>query len=171
MVSAHWKHLRPTSLRSAVEVCVHHARDRYNRSVEQIADRMGLRSHWVIYKWMESGDIPLRKVLAFQYACGGCTYITDFLAHSTHKLVVAMPTGREPSDNHVLQLQKHLQAAVSLLLQFQERPTRTAADETIDAITTAMQDLAWHRGNVEKAEQPEFDFEAPTPAFLKPQAD
>ena len=45
-----WKRLQPTSLRNALELCKEHARERLNRSVERIADEMGITDHWTVYK-------------------------------------------------------------------------------------------------------------------------
>lgn len=50
MSRRNWKHIQPTSLRQALELCKDHAKERHNLSVERIAERMGLADHWALYK-------------------------------------------------------------------------------------------------------------------------
>ncbi len=152
-----WKSYRPCNLQEAVEACGDWGLDKHNISVERIAERMGLESKWVIYKWQQSGNIPLNKVLSYQFACGGCTFITDYLAHATHKLVISIPTGRKATAEDINQLQQHLSETVTHLLKFQKSQATEDAQSAIWAITNAMEDLAWQKSNIEKTAQPELD--------------
>lgn len=151
-----WKRIQPASFSHAMELCLLHAKERHNRSVDQVADLMGLANKWVIYKWVESGKLPGILIRPFEHACG-IDYVTRYIAHSNHKLLIDIPTGRAVTENDIHELQSHFNDALGLLLKFRHGDQNT--DETIAAITTVLQDLAWHRGNVEKSAQPELDFE------------
>ncbi|MDO5940617.1 hypothetical protein [Burkholderia cepacia] len=70
MSRRNWKRVRPMSLRHALELCKDYAKERHNLSVERIAERMGLADHWTLYKWFQSGRMPLNLVRPFESACG-----------------------------------------------------------------------------------------------------
>lgn len=57
MPSRNWKH-PPQTIQAALEACLDHARLKHHRSLDHVAADMGLVSHWVLYKWVESGRIP-----------------------------------------------------------------------------------------------------------------
>jgi hypothetical protein len=88
-----WKKVSPTSLSHALELCLEHAREKHNRSVDQIADLIGLANKFTLYKWVESGRLPAIQVRPFEHACG-CDFVTRYLAHSAGKLLVEIPIGR-----------------------------------------------------------------------------
>jgi hypothetical protein len=148
-----WKVWRPTSLQEAVEGCVQYAIVHDPRlGVERIGDLVG-ESKWTLYKWMETGAIPARKIPGFELACGR-TYITEYLALSAHKLVVDMPTGRLPIGHDVHALQEACTQAIGALLAYSQE--RRDAQQTIDSLTAAMTRLAHERAQVERHAQPEL---------------
>lgn len=153
MSRRNWKTWRPSSLRQAVEGCVEYAQSVKRMSVDQIGELVG-ESNWTVYKWMQKGGIPARKIAGFEHACG-CHYITEYLATSARKLVVDLPTGRLPSGSDVHALQESCTNAVGALLRFAEGKS-TAAD-TADALTAAMTRLAHERAQVERHAQPELN--------------
>ncbi len=156
MIRRHWKTLQPTSLPHAMELCLEHARVVHNRSVDNVADLMGLTNKWVIYKWMESGRLPANMISPFQHACG-IGYVTRWLAQSDRKLLIDIPTGRTATAQDIQELQAAIHEAVGQLIRFYNG--KVEADQAVAAITGVMQDLAWHRHNVGKHAQPEFDLE------------
>jgi hypothetical protein len=148
-----WKVWRPQSLQEAVEGCVQYAQAHDARlGVERVGDLVG-ESKWTVYKWMETGAIPARKIPGFEHACGR-PYITEYLALSAHKLVVDMPSGRVPSGHDIQALQQACHDAVGALLAFSQQ--RLDAQQTIDSITAAMTRLAHERAQVERSAQPEL---------------
>lgn len=149
------KNSRPTSLRHALELCKDFAKTNHNRSVDNIADLIGLDDKFRIYKWIQSGAIPANMIRPYEHACG-CDFVTRYLAHSAHKLLIDIPIGRKAADHDMHRLQTSFNEAVGALLAFSEN--KASATDTIAAITETMEELAWHRGNVEKTNQPEFDF-------------
>lgn len=149
-----WKHVRAGSLRQALELSLEHARERHNRSVERVADRMGLASHWTLFKWASNGRIPAVLIPAFEAACG-LHLITAYLAGSAGKLLIDVPAGRRASARDINALQASMTDAVGALLRFADG--KAEAEETIAALTDTLESLAWHRGNVERAREPELD--------------
>jgi len=148
----HWKTWRPTSLQEAVEGCVQFAQDNHRRTVDRIADLVG-ESKWTVYKWIQSGSIPAKKIAGFELACDRA-YITEYLATSARKLVIDMPTGRLPLGSDIHALQESCTAAIGALLRFAEG--KADAADTADHLTAAMTRLAHERAQVERHAQPEL---------------
>ena len=105
MTRRNWKRIRPHSLRYALELCKEHARERRNLSVERIAELMGLADHWTLYKWFQSGRIPANLIRPFEQACG-IDFVTQWLAGSSGKLLIDMPSGKAVDATEVQQLQE-----------------------------------------------------------------
>ena len=156
MSRRNWKRIQPTSLRNALELCKDHAKERHNLSVERIAESMGLTDHWTVYKWIQTGRIPANMIRPYETACG-IDYVTRWLAASSGRLLIDIPTGRKADAADMQALQELLNTAVGQLLQFYGG--KAEANDTLCAIQQAMEALAWHRGNVEKHAQPELDFQ------------
>lgn len=156
MSRRNWKRIQPTSLRHALELCKDFAKERHNLSVERIAESMGLTDHWTVYKWIQSGRIPANMIRPYETACG-IDYVTRWLAASSGRLLIDIPTGRKADAADMQALQELLNTAVGQLLQFYGG--KAEAGDTLAAIQQAMEGLAWHRGNVQKHAQPELDFE------------
>lgn len=154
MSRRNWKHIQPTSLRQALELCKDHAKERHNLSVERIAERMGLADHWTLYKWFQNGRMPLNLVRPFESACG-IDFVTRWQTASAGKLLIDMPSGRNCDAADIQTLQETLNTAVGHLLQFYSGKSEAA--DTLVVVQKAMEGLAWHRGNVEKHAQPELD--------------
>lgn len=150
-----WKRLQPNSLRHALELCKEHARERHNRSVERIADAMGITDHWTVYKWLQTGRIPANLIRPYESACG-IDYVTRWIAASAGKLVVDMPTGRHLQETDVVALHNGFGAALQLLTDFYAGKAEPEA--AIAALTAHLQDVAWHRANVAQYTAPQLDF-------------
>jgi hypothetical protein len=138
-----------------MELCIDHAREKHNRSVEGIADLMGLANKYTLYKWIESGKLPSISIRPFEHACG-CDYVTRYLAHSAAKLLIDIPVGRCAGVEDLQRLTGSCNAAVCVLIDF-HKGTKTVEEATA-ALMVAMEDLAWHRANVQKHAQPELEF-------------
>jgi len=144
----------PTSLRHALELCVEHAKEKKNRSVEQIADLIGEESHYTLYKWLANGRMPAIKVRPFEHCCG-IDFVTQWLAHSNGKLLIQMPTGKHAQHKDIAALTMAMSEASALLLQFYEGAA--TGEATVATLTMVMEDLAFARGNIEKEAQPELE--------------
>ena len=156
MPRTHWKH-PPQSLQAALEACVDHARIKHNRSIDNIAADMGLASHWALYKWIESGRLPAVLIRPFELACR-CDFVTRFLSHAAHRLIIDIPSGKLPTAGDIQQVQEASNQALAALISFAAGKQTTA--EVIDAVTVAMEQLAYQRANAVKVSQPELELEA-----------
>ncbi|NMM12463.1 MAG: hypothetical protein HHJ17_02820 [Rhodoferax sp.] len=150
-----WKRLQATSLRHALELCKDHAREKLNRSIERIADEMGIADHWTLYKWLQSGRIPANLIRPFETACG-IDYVTRWIAVSAGKILIDIPTGRKLIGTDVVELHNGFGSALQLLTDFYAK--KADAEQTLAALTAHLEDIAWHRANVGQHAQPEFDF-------------
>ena len=154
MTRRNWKALQPSSLRHAFELCKDHARERLNKSVEGIAKDMGLADHWVLYKWLQNGRMPLVLVRPYELACG-IDYVTRWMAASNGRLLVQIATGRKLNHTDVAELHEHFAKALQLMTEFYAKPCDPA--ETLAALTTHMEHVAWHRQNVAQHANPQLD--------------
>lgn len=150
-----WKRIQPTSLRSALELCKEHAQQRRNLSIERIALQMGVTDHWTVYKWIQSGRIPANMILPYETACG-IDFVTRFLASSSGKLLIDMPTGRNLKDSDVVDLHSGFASALGLLADFYAGKADSSA--TLEALQNHMQDVAFHHANVSNHATPGLEF-------------
>lgn len=155
MSRTNWKRLQPNSLRQALELNKEFARQRHNLSVERIAERMGLPDHFALYKWMQNGRMPTVLIRSFEEVCG-IDFVTRWVAASAGKLLIDIPSGKQISAEDLHTLQEVLNEVVGRLIKFYSH--KADAPETLGAIQTAMESLAFHRGNVEKHMTPELEF-------------
>ena len=150
-----WKRQQPNSLRHALELCKDHAREKLNRSVEKIADEMGLADHWILYKFLQNGRLPATLIRPFENACG-TDYLSRWIAASSGKLLVDIPTGRRLTAADVASLHNGFGMALQLLTEFYGG--KADPEATLAALTSHLDDIAWHRGNVAQFATPELDF-------------
>ena len=149
-----WKMVRAHSLIHGLELCIEFARIEHNRSVQQIADLMGMDSHHTLYKYLSSGRMPLNLLRPFEHACG-CTFASDWVGLSAGKLVIDMPKAKKATASDINQLQSNFAAATALLIDFYAG--NVGADETMGALTAVLVEVAGQRANVAKAGMPELD--------------
>lgn len=149
-----WKKVRPTSLLHALELCIEHARETKNFSVDRVAECMGEENHHNLYKWLANGRMPMVKQRAFENACGA-NFVSRWHAISAGMLVIDIPNGRSANGEDVLALQETLNDAVGALLAFYKG--NEPAEQVLARITAGMEGLAFHRENVRKFDQPELD--------------
>ena len=154
MSRKNWK--RPRSLRHGIEMCLSNAKEKHNRSVEGVAEIMGLESHWALYKWQENGRMPAVLIPAFEAACG-CDYVSNWLATRGGKLIIPMPSGRNMKPTDINALQAALHNTVGALMEFYEGKQKLS--ETLEAINQGLESLAWHKGNVEQHSQPQLELD------------
>jgi len=154
MFKRNWKRVQPSSLRDALRLCKDHALEKRNYSVERIADLMDVTAD-LLYKWLSNGRMPASSVPAYEHICG-INFVSRWLAASEGYLVIQAPSGRSATAEDMHVLQELLNAATGQLLQFYAG--RAEADAVLAAIQQGMEGLAWHKGNVQKHLQPEFEF-------------
>jgi hypothetical protein len=153
MARRNWKTVRANSLRHGIELCLEFAREKQNLSVDRVADLMGLPSKWTIYKWLENGRLPAVLIRSFEHACG-VDFVTLYIAASSNRLVIDIPSGRKANAGEVNELQGSFSEAMGLLIRFYQGESE--ANTTINALNNVMSDIAWHRENVRKSDSPEL---------------
>lgn len=156
MSGRHWHKVQPKSLRDATDLCLAYAKAKHNRSVDTVAEMMGEVNKWTFYKWIETGSLPARLIKPFQHACG-IDFVSRWFVISDGKMVIDIPVGRKavPHDIQVLQASAH--DAIGRLITFYADHSEYI--ETLAALQTALEGLAWHKINVEKYQQPEIPFD------------
>ena len=152
-MSKNWKKVRANSLRHGMELCLEYGKEKKNLSVDRVADLMGLSSKWTLYKWMESSRMPAILIPAFEHVCG-IDFMTQYLAYSNHKLIIDIPAGKKSKDVTINEVQKSFTDAIGYLIKFYDG--KIEADEALDSLTSVIGELAWHHGNVSKANAPEL---------------
>lgn len=149
-----WKTIQPQSLTHALRLCKDFAIERKRLSVERIADLMGV-THDSLYKWLSTGRMPAVLIPAYEHACG-VQFVTRWLAVSSGKLIIDMPTGKNASAEEIQTLQLNINKSVTQLIQFYAG--QAEVEETLASIQVALEDLASHRANVLMHQAPELDF-------------
>lgn len=158
MTRRNWKRVHPNSLVDALRLCKEFAQEKSNLSIERIADRMGV-SHDSLYKWLATGRLPAILIPTFEHACG-CHFASCWLAASAGKLAIDMPTGRTATQTDMVELNSSFGAALQLLSDFHAAPGKADAAATLAALTSHLQQVAYHHANVAQHTTPELDFAA-----------
>lgn len=155
MPARNWKH-PPQNIQEAMEACLAHALSKHRRTLDHVAADMGLPNKWSLYKWTENGRIPAVLIRPFEAACRA-DFVTRFLAHAAHRLLIDIPTGRVLASTDLPAVQAATHDAMGALINFASGKAK--ADEVIAAVTSAMEGLAWHRENAARSAQPELELE------------
>lgn len=150
-----WKKVRAGNLKQANDLCFQHAKEKHNRSVEAIADLMGVNS-WTLYKWADEGKMPVRLVRSFEHACG-IDLVSRWLATGGNKLVIDIPSGKTGNADDIFALQDSSNEAVGALLNFYAE--KSTAEQALVSVQSALERFSWHKMNVEKSHQPEIPFD------------
>lgn len=156
MTGRNWKRVRAISATDALRLCKEYAQEKKNLSIERIADRMGV-THDSLYKWLAAGRLPFILLPAYELACG-CNFGSEWAAASAGKVVINIPTGRAMTQGDLVELNTGFGAALQLLADFYSAPGKADATQTLAALTSHLQQVAWHHANVAQFSNPELDF-------------
>lgn len=148
-----WKRVRPTSLRDAFRLCKDHAKDKKNHSVSRIAELMAVTED-TLYKWLGNGRMPATLIPVYENVCG-IHLVTEYLAASTGRVVIEIPTGKPACALEMNELQAISTEAIGKLIRFYSGDADL--EETETALTNTLKAMAQHRVNIHKAEQPELE--------------
>ena len=77
------------------------------------------------------------------------------MAASNGRLLVQIATGRKLNHTDVAELHEHFAKALQLMTEFYAKPGDPA--ETLAALTTHMEHVAWHRQNVAQHANPQLE--------------
>ena len=154
MTRRSWKNAQPSSIRQDMEWSLEFAKERHNLSVERIAERMDQANHWALYKWLTEGRMPAVLIPAFEHACG-ISLVSRWLASTSGKLLIDIPSGRTCTAQDVNELQGVLNATTGALIAFYQG--QLDADAAQAALQAGLTSLAWHRSNVQQHANPQLD--------------
>ncbi|WP_028294260.1 hypothetical protein [Oceanobacter kriegii] len=154
MAKRNWKRQQPRSLKHGMELCVEHAKQVKSLSVERIADLMGLPNHYTLYKWLEEARMPALMIRPFEHACGQ-SFVTQYLAASSHQLLVPMPNSKPAKSEDLMALHGSFSAAVAVLAAFYQGDEEGEA--AMAELTRLMGDVASHHTRVERMCAPELE--------------
>jgi transcriptional regulator with XRE-family HTH domain len=148
-----WKRLHPNSLREAFRLCKEFGRERKNLSVERIAELMD-SSPDALYKWLSNASMPSGKIASYEHICG-IHYVSEYLAAGANRVVIEIPSGRRADALELTELQAVMSEALSHLIRYYKGEADQV--ETEGELTEVLKGVAWHRENVHRNLQPEFE--------------
>jgi len=147
-----WK-VAPASLAEAFRLCREHGIERKRLSVDRLAELMATTPA-TLYKWMEDGTMPAHRIAQFEHFTGA-HFVSDYLAISSGRVVVPLPTGRPDTAEDISGLQLVCHEAIASLIRCWRG--ESDIDETVSALTMGLKALAWERENVQRRDRPELD--------------
>ena len=80
------------------------------------------------------------------------------LLRNTGKVAISIPTGRAVKQGDLVELNTCFGAALQLLADFYNAHGKSDASETLAALTSHLQQVAWHHANVGQFANPELEF-------------
>lgn len=132
----------------AIDACLAHAKTELFRGIADVADAMETKpTRDAVYKWVQSGRMPLVEVAAFERACGASS-ISRHLAAAGGNLLIkeSVAAGLPQLDFARVQCQvaKAMFATASALVD----PTQ--AQQAMQTLSQAMDGLATVRHQISK---------------------
>jgi len=144
----------PSSLRAAFEADKAHATKHRRLNIERLAELLGTTPA-TLYKWIETDTMPVKVLLGWQHLTGA-NHVVRYLASREGAVVVSIPAGRAVDAEDIQVLQATLNGATGAVLDYHRG--QCDRDAALGKIGVGLESLAWHRANVEKADQPELEF-------------
>lgn len=156
MARRNWKSIRASNLLEAIRLCKEYALERHNLSVDRIATLMGITVD-SLYKYLSTGKMPATLVPVYEHACG-CRFVSLWFAASAGKLLIDRPTGRVPTPTDMVEFNSGFAHALQLLSNFHDNPSQEAAASTLAALSSHLEQVAFHHHSVATFATPELEF-------------
>lgn len=157
MATRNWKRFRASNLREAMRACKDFALERKKLSVARIAELMGDVTEDTLYGWLSKGRMPAVLIPTFEHVCGA-NFVTDWLAASAGRMVIAMPKGHKVSEAELLQINADCTAAMSQLAAFYADPSKVDTAELMELLQRHLEQVAFQHHNVGQYIAPELEF-------------
>ncbi|MCD2164673.1 hypothetical protein [Comamonas koreensis] len=158
MSKRNWKGYRATSFIESLRACKNYALDCHRFSVLTIAERFG-QTEDSLYKWLSNGRMPGILIPAYEVACC-CNFVSEFLAATSGRMVIAMPKGRKASEQDLLQVGSDCSHAMTQLAAFYANPGSSDTEALLESLRLHMEAVAYHHNNVARYSEPELEFES-----------
>lgn len=152
-----WKRFRANNLRDALRACKDFAQEKRQLSVERIAELMGDVTADSLYGWLSKGRMPVGLLPTFEMVCGA-HFVTEWLAASAGRMVIAMPKGNKASLAELMQITTDCSTAMEKLALFYVDPSNVDADELLQLLQRHLEQVAFQRHNVGQYIAPELEF-------------
>lgn len=153
MSRKNWNQLIARSLTESLQLCKESAIANKQMSVPRIADRLGC-SPDMLYKHLGAASMPAYMLIPFMEACHRI-YPLQYMAHSLNYLLVPMPRGRKAEHKALVQLNMFCTEVMGKLLALESG--ECTQQDVVDHLTLLMENLAYHRLEVQKLDQPELE--------------
>lgn len=157
MPPRNWKRFRANNLRDAMRACKDYAQEKRQLSVARIAELMGDVTEDSLYGWLSKGRMPVALVPTFELVCGA-HFVSDWLAASAGRMVIAMPKGRKASEAELHQITESCSTAMRKLAAFYADPTREDTAELMELLQRHLEQVAFQHHNVGQYITPELEF-------------
>lgn len=126
-------------LMAAVRACLDYAKAGLYRTTADVADAMQTKpSSEALYKWTQTGRLPLAEIPAFELACGA-NCISEYLAACSGHLLVKMPVAAGLPQIEFARTQ--CQVAKAMLATSTALVDARYTRDAVDAITVAINRL------------------------------
>ena len=157
MTRRNWKKFRANNLRDAMRGCKDYALEKRQLSVARIAELMGDVTEDSLYGWLSKGRLPVSLLPSFEQECGA-NFVTDWLAASAGRMVIAMPKGHKVTEAELLQINADCTAAMSQLAAFYADPSKVDTAELMELLQRHLEQVAFQHHNVGQYIAPELEF-------------
>lgn len=126
-------------LMAAVQACLNYAKAGLLRSTADVADAMQTKpSRDAVYKWTQTGRLPLAEIPAFELACGA-NCISEYLAACSGHLLIKTPVAAGLPQLDFARSQ--FQVAKAILATSTALVDAEYSKDAVDAITVAINSL------------------------------
>lgn len=157
MAARNWKRFRANNLRDAMRACKDYALEKRQLSVPRIGELMGDVSEDSLYGWLSKSSMPLRLVPTFELVCGA-HFVSEWLAASAGRMVIAMPKGKKANQAELLQITTDCSAAMEKLAAFYADPSKVDTAELMEMLQRHLEQVAFQHQNVGQYIAPELEF-------------
>jgi hypothetical protein len=128
----------------AINDCLKHAEEHFGMTTKDIAQTMNVNM-WTLFKWLESGKLPLNEINKFEAACHA-RYITRYLADASGLILVTKPRNMEAPENALVAINKASSNAISAIAEYIGGTKNKQG--TTKAIDAAIEVLVWQRSRL-----------------------
>lgn len=153
MSRKNWNQLVARSLTESLQLCKEFAIANKQMSVPRIADRIGT-SPDMLYKHLGGATMPAFMLIPYMEATHRI-YPLQYMAHSLNHLLAPMPRGRKAEHKTLIALSQFCNAVMGQMLALQSGECQP--QNVTDQLTLLMENLAYHRLESQKHDQPELD--------------
>ena len=157
MAARNWKRFRANNLPDALRGCKDYALQHRQMSVARIAELMGGVSEDSLYGWLSKGRMPAVLIPTFEMVCG-VHFVTDWLAASAGRMVIAMPKGHKASQAELMQITTDCSNAMTQLAAFYADPTKVDTAALMELLQRHLEQVAFQHHNVGQYIAPQLEF-------------